>query len=352
MPTVSELNALSQELFLPGLSINFGSQNVVFKMLKNKGKKLQGGPKIVKSVAYQYNKGGAFGRGTQMDLSGEQNATAAKYKWKYYYWPVSITLQDEAENSGPTQIHDLMETKMQVLNFGATEMLANHLLNGYYAGTGFPNSAGDGRDASLVINSLDHALDDSSATLTTLLAGGADDTYGEIDKGNDTWWGGNVTSFGGAAHGPVYSNLALAYTKAHDGDIRPNVGLINPVGFDAYLGSQQSQQQFSTTQQTPDLLAGFRAAMFNGIPLYADKHVASESTVTASKISRVYFLNTDFMDIVTHSSWDMKLKDGSWQAPIDQGAKVAVVIWAGNIITWDPRRHSVGYDFEADDQTA
>lgn len=341
MANVTEINAVTQDFFLPALSINFGSQNVILKMLKGKGKKLDGGPLIEKSLAYQYTKGGAFGRNQILDVSGEQNIDAMKLPFKYYYWPTNIPIQDQLENMGSTRVIDIMEAKMQIINFGGTEMLASHLLNGYITG-------GAGIDSSLTVNHLDHALDNTSGTLTTLTVGAAKTVYGQIDKSTSTWFGGNVADAGGASHGPTFNNLMKAYTLAHDGEIRPNLGLGNGITVDTYMKSQQPLQQYITEGTTKDMTAGFMRAAFMGIPVVADNHVPQETTVGTGKKGRLYFLNTDYFEFITHENADFKLKDGTWVQPFDQASLVATVIWAGNFYTWDPRRHAVLYDIDCD----
>jgi hypothetical protein len=335
MPTIAELNALTQEMYLPRIVTTFGSEIPVLKVLRAKGPQLQGGSKIRKSIAYQYTKGGSFGRGQKFDLSGEENFTASEWTWRYYYWPTLITIQDERENSGPTQVHDMMEAKAEVMRFGGMQQLANHL------------ETGTGADGSLDINSLDHAMDDESGTLTTLSHGAANTIYGGIDKATYTWWAGKVKGLGGAGHGPTYNNIKSIITLAHDSDIMPNLGTAYSSVIDTYMMTQQPQQQYIADGSIKTLMAGFKGAGVDGIPLIADNHTPYNlSTHTAN---RIRFYNTNYMGFITHVDDNFRL-DG-WKEPIDQGAKANKLFWTGNIILWDPRRFATGYDFDADDLT-
>jgi hypothetical protein len=331
MPSVAELNALALELHLPKLTVNFGSNDLGLKMIRAKGDKLRGGTQIVQDVIYQYTKGGAFTRGTVFNTSGEQNATSAKLSYRYYNFPVGpMFWQDELEVSGAPEIHSFMETKFTAANQGATEKLC---LDFY---------SGGGTDSSAIVNSLDNACDNASGTLQTTT------TYAGIDKAVDTWWAGKVVSLGGGAgNGPVYPSLQKVWTPAHDGNIHPNVVLVHSASFDSFMGSQQPQQQYVDNTA---LQAGFRAAPsgFNGVPLVADNHVPY--VAGASAANRIYMLNTDYINFYTH-------KDGNfvfipWKEAYDQAAKIAYIRIACNLLVIDPRRCSVGYNFNPDVITA
>jgi hypothetical protein len=301
---------------------NFGSESVFLKSALSKGRKTSGGAKIAKTVAYQYTKGKAYGRGEQIDVSGEQNTTMAKWTYRYYDWPITITRQDQLEVNGEAMVHDLMKTKMMVARRGAEEMLSTHLFTG------------TGNDTTKEISCLDHALDNTGNTLATSA------TYGEISKTTDTWWGGNVLTLGGNTHGPVYSNLQKVWRLAHDGTIQPTLVLVATGAFDTYMSTQQPQQQFLNDDS---LTSGFRRTMFNGRPMVADGHMVDSATETAN---RVYMLNMDYFDLITHEDENFTFED--WAKPIDQNMLVAHLRWAGNVVTSDPSRHAVGYNFDWD----
>jgi len=327
MALIAELNALTQELYLPRITMNFGSEVPLLKLLLAKGQKLQGGTSIRKSIAYQYTKGGAYGRGQVFDLSGEENFTAADWSYRYYMWPVSLTRQDQLENAGPSQVHDIMEAKVEVLRRGATEDLAGDL---------FAVGAAGGNDSSLTINSLDHALDDGSTLSTNA-------TYGGISKTTYTWWAGNVFNAQGNGHGPAYANLKNAIAMAHDASIMPNMLMAAPETVDTFILSQQSNQRYvnEPSGELAKMMVGFTLASFDGKPFVGDKHIVASATETSN---RVYFLDTDYFSLVTHEKENFRL-DG-WKEPIDQASMVNKLFWAGNVITWDPSRHAVMYNFD------
>jgi hypothetical protein len=216
-----------------------------------------------------------------------------------------------------------MTVKFAAARMGAEEMLSDHLFSG------------GGTDSSTIINELDHALDNTSGTLS----GSA--TYAGLAKGTETWFGGNVTSLGGASALVNYANVQKVFMKAVDGGIAPDLGIAHTQSVLYYMVKQQGQQQYVT--DTP-LSAGFRLKCFhNGIPIVADNHVPID-TSTGYTTNRIYFINSDFINMFSHENLNMKLRP--WMEPYDQGAKTTQIMWAGNLLVTDPRRHSVGYDFD------
>lgn len=332
MPTYSELSSLTREKYLPKVSKNFGKQTPFLKVCLAKNNRLDGGSKIVKTVAYQYTKGKAYGRGEPIDVSGEQNTTLAKYTYRYYDWPVTITRQDQLEINGEAQVHDLLKTKMDIARFGSEQMLAKHLLQG------------TGNDTSKEIYSMDVMLEQQDGAGVGVL--GVTATFGELDKNTDTWWSGNVATFGGAGHGPTPRNLQKAWKLAHDGDIHPNFILMGTSSFDSFMAAHMpvgavNYGQPQVQVNTDELLSGFQRAKFNGVDLVADGNILETGAVATQ---RVYMLNMDYFAFYTHEDENFRLED--WAKPIDQNMLVAHILWAGNVITWDPRRHAVGYNYD------
>jgi len=332
VPTYSELTSLTREHYLPKVSINFGNQTPFLKMCRAKNSTLSGGSKIVKTVAYQYTKGKAYGRGETIDVSGEQNTTLAKWTYRYYDWPITITRQDQLEINGEAQVHDLIKTKMNTARYGAEQMLARHLFQG------------TGTDSTKEIYAMDTMLEQQDGSGVGVL--GVTATYGEIDKNTDTWWSGNVKSFLGNAHGPTYRNIQSAWALAHDSDIHPTLILMGNGSYDAFMashvavaGSGTISNQIFTNEN--DLTAGFRRTTFNGVPVLADGSILESATETAN---RVYGLNMDYFAFYTHEDENFRMED--WAKPIDQNMLVSHILWAGNVVTWDPSRHFVGYNFD------
>lgn len=334
MANVSEINSVAREVFMPRVGMNFGKQSVFLKMARAKGDRKGGGTNIVKSVAYQYTKGKAYGRGDVIDVSGEQNVTSAKLSYRYYDWPGTITRQDQLESSGEGRVHDLLSTKFQVMTQGANEMVSNDIFS--TAGEAYP----------LKVNTLDHAMDDASGTLTDV-AGTAVTSYAGIDRTTNSWWAGNVVDVGGASAsttGPSYRAYQKIWAAAHDGDVHPNLVLSHATCFDTFMSQQQPQQQYISATDA-ELTAGFRRTVFNGVPYVADNHIPV-NTSTGYTSNRVYMFNMDYWTFWTHEDEDFRFVD--WQKPIDQNTLVCHILWAGNHLNIDPRRHAVGYNFKAD----
>jgi hypothetical protein len=87
--------------------------------------------------------------------------------------------------------------------------------------------------------------------------------------------------------------------------------------FEAYEGILQPQERFNDSK-TAD--GGFQNLLFKGVPLTWDPNC------TASKM---YFLNTKYLKLVVHKDADFTF--GDFVEPENQDAKVAKVIWMGEL---------------------
>lgn len=316
---------------MPYLTTNFGSESIATKLLMGKGKRISGGPMVRQTSIYQYNKGGAFVRGTVFDTSGEEQALGYGVPWKYYYFPATIFLQDLVENSGPNQIHDILNVRLTAAKRGAQEMISNDLF-------------GTGIDTSTKINSLDNALNDG----TTLFSTSA--TYAGIDKSSaaNAWFRGNVVAApSGGTNDFAVADFNAGLLPTLDGGISADLIITSPRTVIYYQNAEWSKQQYVNMTQQDPLVAGFRLKTYhNGIPVVADNHCSGTTTASTNK---AYFLNTspEFFNFFVHSEWNFKMRP--WMEPYDQGAQTTQIILACNLLVGDPSRHAILHNFDLGD---
>jgi hypothetical protein len=332
--TYNELQAITQEVYLPRMTQLFADQNAFLKMAYAKSLKLRGGLKIRAVLAYQYNKGGPYGRGSTFDISGEQQITTAEWPWKYYYFPTTIEGIDLLENDSPEGVQDLLDRKMEIMALGASDRIATD----FFTGTG--------TDSTLAIHSADLMCDDGSGTLTANSHGAAVLVYGGITVSTtvNTWWNGNTNDIGGTGIGPTYLHLQATWTKAHDGNRHPTIVVVRPETFDTFMRTQQPQQQYMSDKE---LMAGFRAVAFNGVPMVADRHVGYHATTFAN--NRIYMFDMNEIEFVVHPQRNFAVR--KWMEPDDADSRTTQTLWAGGIVTRDRSRHSVGHNFDPADIT-
>jgi hypothetical protein len=325
-----DVTAITRKYYMPKFEQAAFDQNLVQKRLHAKGSKPQSGYDIQQPIMYQATKGGFYSPYDTFDVSAEQQITAAVYHWKYLEVPITISRDEILKNKGPEGVKKLMDAKMKLAQMKASDDLATAMFAITTTGT----------DSSEDIHCLDTFCGDGTNPSTS-----ASGTVGGIAQGTYTWWKGNPFSAGGDGHGPVYQRLSLCFMGIADGNIQPDLIVMHNNAFHSYMSSQQSQQQY---YKQNEMDAGFLTASLNGKTVVADLHVSDAGTTTEAS-NRVYFLNTDFLDFVTHADENMRLEP--FAKPVDQAVGVAHIMWAGELTSSANHRHGVLYNVDTLDLT-
>jgi len=315
MALETTLSALVQDVYLPMMPQFISNQNPVIEKLWKGGRNMQGGERIRQAILYDYQTGEWYTRFSQFTIAGQEIATTAFFDWRFFMMPLVVDGTDVLRISGPEAFKPIVETTIKAARIAAVKAMTTALY-------------GSGTDSTLEPNSLDHLLDDTSGTLS----GSA--TCGTIDKGTYTWWGGNAVDGSGANMSQTL--LTTGMIPATDGNIMPDIILMCPKGFYNWLDDLHSLKRFTgVTAQ-----AGFTTAQFYGATVIADKNIADG----ADAANRVYMLNSEFIEIVSHSKDNMVMKP--FQEPWDQRTLVGKIYWTGGFTVQRPSYHSVLYNFD------
>jgi len=268
----------------------------LYHKLYSDGKKrtLSGGDSIVVPLMYGKNTtvAGYSGYGI-IDTTPQEGITAAKYNWKQIGGSVSISGKEARQNSGAEQIINLLKSKTMQLENSMRE---------YMGGKLFAASTTD-------------AGTDPHGLATIVATSG---TVGGIAKATYSWWQsqtGTAASF--AANGlDEMRNLFNDCSQFSAAD-HPDFIITDQTNFERYEKILQPQERFNDSK-TAD--GGFQNLLFKAVPLTWDPQC------TAGKM---YLLNTKYLELVVHSDADLKF--GEFQEPENQDAKVAKMIWMGEL---------------------
>ena len=334
--TFDQITAITNKYYMPKFPQLVFDQNLVQKRLAAKGSKPQSGESIKQPVMHAMSKGGFFDPYDTFDISAEDQVTAADFNWKYLEVPITISRDEILKNAGPEGIKKLMDAKMKLARMACSNLLADAMFN----------VASPGTDSSTALNSFENMLENTAGLLNSAGGSGLGTTpsYGGISKDDYAWWTGNVVSAGGSGGGMYYQSFSNFFWTICDGNIQPDLMVMHNMAFGTFIGGQQSQERY--VKQT-EMDAGFLTATFNGKTMVADLHVSNDtSTLTTN---RVYFLNTDFIDFVTHKDENNRLEP--FAKPVDQAVSVAHIMWAGELTSSDPSRSGVVCNLDTDDAT-
>ena len=327
--TFDEINAITNALYLPKFPQLVFDRNIIMNRLWKKGSKPSSGEFIKQPVMYKATKGGAYSPYEVFDVSAEDQITAARFDWKYYEVPITLSRDDILKNDGPEGVKKLMDAKMKLAGMKMSDDIATDLWDGTTS------------DSSKNITSIALMCDDNAGTLTS----GNGAQYGNITRtdmlvGSRYTWDAKITSAGAADldyDGDFSGWMNTTYMSAVDGDIHPTIAIAHNDWLDRFWKDARPDQRFLDKSM---LAMGWVSMSFNGIPFVADLHLPAYTATDAN--NRIYFLNEEFLDFVSHSKENMRFEP--FAKPIDQNVSVAHVYWAGNMTTSACHRHAVLYN--------
>lgn len=294
----SQLSAVTHTKFIPKLIDNIFDSDAILKRAKEKGwyTSVDGGDAIAQPLLYaQTTAAGSYNPTDTLNTTDNDQFTAAKYLWKYYYANITVTRADELSNSGDSQIINFVKQKVM-----AAEMtLKDKIQDGIYS---------DGSTAK-DIGGLRLIVD-------------AGNTVGQIDQSSYSWWqaqeDSSTTTLTLDAMQTIYSNLSI--NSQH-----PSVIMATRANYNRYWALLQPQQRFMDKDSAN---AGFTSLLFNGTPLIVGSKVPA---------NHLFFLNEEFLHLYYHPKENFRFED--FIKPVNQNINVAKVYWAGNLGVSNARMH-------------
>lgn len=288
---------------------NFSTHNALYRKLAKGGKvkKESGGHTIVKPLEYAENS--TYQRYSGFDTLNVAQSdvfTAAEYSWRQIAINVVSSGYELRVNSGAQRIADLAKSRIK----NAIHTFANNFSSDMYS---------DGT----ATNQIDG--------LQKLVADAGTGTVGGIVSGTWTFWKNKVQSAasplqGGGAITPsgtagimesLMIPLHMALTRGND---KPDMIVSSDDYFTFYESGLVSQKRYIDENQAD---GGFMALQFKGIPVFFDG-------VSGMPSAHMYFLNTNYIELVVHSEANLTVMDEV--KPYNQDAVVVPILWMGNMV--------------------
>lgn len=288
---------------------NFSGHNALYRRLAKKGKTRSesGGYSIVQPLEYAAN--GTYQRYSGADIlnvSQSDVITAAEFPWRQIAINVVTTGYELRVNSGPQRLANLAKTRIR----NAINTFGNNFSADMYS------------DGSLT-NQIDG--------IQKLIADTPTNTVGGINAGTWTFWQNVVQSAaaplqGGGAITPSATQgvmeslmlpLLMELTRNND---KPDLIVSSNDWFQFYQGGLVTQKQFMSAEVAE---GGFMSIMYQGIPVVFDGN-------SGMAASRMYFFNTNYIEMVTHPDANMTVMDEA--KPYNQDAVVVPILWMGNMV--------------------
>lgn len=286
---------------------NVSKNNALYRrMMAKKQYRLEdGGLTIVAPLDYANN--GTYQRYSGYDVlnvSASDVLTAAEFQWRQIAINVVASGQELRTNSGDSRIINLVKSRMK----NAMRTYKNNFSADLYS---------------------DGTLANQINGLQALVADTGTGTVGGIDSSTWPFWRNKVQSAaapiqGGGAIVPsktTIEDLMLPlWLEQTRGDDQPDLIVASNDYFTFYEQSQTSIKRY-TDKDTAD--GGFVALKYKKADVIFDGGSGIPN-------AHMYFLNTDYMELVIHKDANLEIMDE--MRPYNQDAAVVPILWMGNLV--------------------
>jgi hypothetical protein len=297
------VTALSRRLILPRIVDNVYNSNVLFYRWYHANKfTQQGGTQIEQPLMYSRMAAGGSYQGYQLlNVTPSDTIQNAAFPWAQYYTPVTVDGLTLLRADSPLAIADFIATQFKQAEMDMSDNL----------GTGLWS---DGSNANDIIG-----------TRAAVDTGVTNSSYGGIVHSGNVWWQSQVDS---TTTTMTLTALQSLFGSCTQGGRSPTIIFSTQANYNRYWSLNLSPQQFPVQPGGKDMQlaqAGFENLLFNGVPWLVDSHIP-----TTGSEGNIFFLNEDYIQVVTAARADFHLQD--FQTPVNQDAMTALLLWAGQLV--------------------
>ena len=312
--TFTELVSTTYRNHSKEIADNVSYHNALFRRLTDKGKiRLEdGGLSIVQPLDYAQNS--TYQRYSGFDVlnvAASDVISAAEFAWKQVAVNVAASGLEIRTNSGANRIINFVKAKIK----NAQRSMANGLSGDIYSNGSATNQIGG---------------------MQLIVADAGTGTVGGIDSGTYTFWqnqtrdasDNSVTVSASTIEAGMMLPLWLSCTRGND---TPDLIVMDPVYFAYYEGSQSSLKRYAPSDEGKGGMVSMK---------YKTADVFFDSTASGVPASHMYFLNTDFIELVAHKDANMEIMPEL--RSVNQDALVIPILFQGNLVCSNRARQGVG----------
>ncbi len=311
-----DVTTVTHRAIMPRIVDVLYKSNPTFYHLYKKGYKLDGGRFISFSLLTARPQGGAYRGTATLNNAQVKQLTEAQLDWKQYYEPCTVDGTTQLLNAGANKIVSIVSAYMENTRRALEEDLGKDLWLGT---TGNTNSSNSNSNSSEQLDGLDVAIDDGTNSAN----------YAQLAHATVTGWKANYLD--NASAQISLATLQTAYGNCVFGQSHPDLIVMPQTQFNEVWNKVQPAQRFGDGGGETGI--GFPYITFNQAKILVDQYVNSNANTGTN--GAIYFLNTEFMDLVVHQDQDFYWT--GWMQPTNQNAKISYIFWAGNPAVYGPR---------------
>jgi len=289
------------------LTDNVTKNNALLTYLQRKRKMRTEDGGLTITTPLEYSENSTYQRYSGFDVLNVAQSdvmTAAEYQWRQIAINVVASGRELRINKGESRIINLAKSRLK----NAMNTFRNQFSADIYS---------------------DGTLSNQVNGLQALVSDAGTGTVGGIDSSTWAFWRNKVQSAaapigGGAAITPgpttmeqLMNQLYLEMVRGND---KPDLGVASNDYFSFYELGQSSIKRYTGDAGTAD--GGFTSLKYKNMDIIFD----GNSGIPAS---RMYFLNTDYLELIAHTDANMTVMDEV--KPYNQDAVVIPILWMGNL---------------------
>ena len=312
--TFTELVSTTYRNHRKEVADNVSYHNALFRRMTEKGRiRLEdGGLSIVTPLDYAQNS--TYQRYSGFDVlnvAASDVISAAEFAWRQVAVNVAASGLEIRTNSGSNRIINFVKAKIK----NAQRSMANGLSGDLYS---------DGT-ASNQMNGIQAIVADAG----TGTVGGINSTtfsfwQNQVRDASDN----SVTVSAATIEAGMMLPLWLACTRGND---MPDLIVMDPVYFAYYEASQTSLKRYAPSDEGKGGMISMK---------YKTADVFFDSSASGVPASHMYFLNTDFLELVAHQDANMEIMPEL--RSVNQDALVIPILFQGNLVCSNRARQGVG----------
>lgn len=328
---------------------NIFKDSAFLAYIKNSGawKSQNGGERIAQPLMYDNNDTiKTVGGYEQLDTTPQEGFTTAFVEWAEVGGTISISRKEERQNSGEGRLLNLLESKIKQAEMTMAEKLNTDLIQGTLSSATWVPELSTGGNLGLL--PLGYWLRKLNATDPT--RGG---TPGNIPSATYSWWrhhtadlqNQTITGNSFKANVSTYAGLKAALYRMYNYCSRgsggsPDLCVADQVTFEIYNNALDQQVRYANTKMAD---MGFDTIKLRGATVIWDEKCPDIYNGyvdgTSGFDGTMFFLNTDFYQVVYDS--ETNIITTPFVEPENQNAKTAKILFMGNSIVTNMRKHGV-----------
>lgn len=311
-PNFDTLASSTLKNYRPKFIENLMGQQALLWQMKERGftGEEQGGTSLVHALLHGDNTTARSYSGyDELDVTPQEGFTSVELEWKQLSASIAISGREQIMNAGDkTKIFSLLDGKIKQAEISIRKVFNEQL---FADGTG--NSGKD-------ITGLGLAVEDGTAW----------STYGGIDSNTYSFWRNQwldfdaaYTSFGTTSGQTSEGIKAMRtmFNRCLRGKSKPTLIVTTVDLYEAYEANAEGQKLQLVDTKLADV--GFTNISFKKVPVIFDEDCPTNTML---------FLNSEFMKLINAKGRNFITTE--FQRPENQDAKVAQILFAGNLVVY------------------